>query len=292
MKGDRKLILGIDVGNYATKASPDVIFKSSVETLENIMGNKIKLELNGEVFYIGESNIETMLNKAKKTNIIPLLTTAILLSTKDICNSVVLGLPIGQFKEHKEDLKERILSFKFKNLKLNDEPRNLIIKECEIYPESLATYYSLNINKDCIIVDIGGRTTDICYIRAGKLMNNSTLAIGTLNIYSDVSRYLNNKYALNIDHEHAEKIIQQGYLKVDGADIDLSFIKATLRDNFIKINRELELNYPVSTEQIILTGGGGKLFENAFNRRYKTILADNYIYSNAIGFKKVAEMIF
>ncbi len=291
-KEGEKLILGVDIGNYSTKVYPHVVFKSSVETNENIMGSKIKLEINNETFYIGESNIETMLNKANKDNLIPLLVTAILQASNDICNSVVVGLPIGQYKEHKEQLKERILSYKFRSLKLNDAERTLVIKNCEIYPESLATYYALKIQDDCIIIDIGGRTTDICYIRAGKLIYHTTLAVGTLNIYSDISKYLNNKYALNIDYEYAEKIIRKGDLQVDRADIDLTFIKEILKNNFFKINKELELNYPVNTEKIILTGGGGKLFEEAFKRRYNVRLADNYIFTNAIGFKKVGDILW
>jgi len=286
------LILGVDIGNYSTKVYPNVLFKSSVETNENIMGSKIKLEINNETFYIGESNIETMLNKANKDNIIPLLVTAILQASADTFNSVVVGLPVGQYKEHKDRLKERIMNYKYKNLKLNGIDRNLVIRECEVYPESLATYYALNWKDDCIIIDIGGRTTDICYIRNGKLVNNSTLAVGTLNIYSDISKYLNNKYALNIDYEYAEKIIQRGFLKVDNNNVDLDFIKEILKNNFFKINKELELNYPVSTEKIILTGGGGKLFENAFKKRYNTKLPDDYLFSNALGFKKIGEVLW
>lgn len=286
------MIIGVDIGNYSTKVFPSVIFKSSVETNENIMGSKIKLELNGETFYIGESNIETMLNKANKDNIIPLLTTAILKTTTDTTNYVVVGLPIGQYKEYKEQLKERIMSYKFKNLRINGADRNLIIKECEVYPESLATYYALNWKDDCIIIDIGGRTTDICYIRNGKLINHSTLAVGTLNIYSDVSKYLNNKYALNVDFEYAEKIINRGSLNINGTDVDLNCIKEILKNNFFKINKELELNYPVSTEAIILTGGGGKLFEGAFKRRYNVRLADNYVFTNAEGFKRIGGILW
>lgn len=286
------MILGVDIGNYSTKVNPNVIFKSSVETNENIMGSKIKLEINNETFYIGESNIETMLDKANKDNIIPLLAAAILQATTDTANYIVVGLPVGQYKEHKDKLKDRIMNYKFKNLKLNGVERNLVIKDCEIYPESLATYYALSWRDDCIIVDIGGRTTDICYIRAVKLINNSTLAVGTLNIYSDISKYLNNKYALNIDFEYAEKIIQRGCLKVNGDNIDLGFIKEALKESFLKINKELELNYPVSTEKIILTGGGGKLFENAFKKRYNTELVNNYIFSNSEGFKKVGDMLW
>ena len=36
------MILGIDVGNYSTKTSEDVIFKSTVSLSENLLNNKIK----------------------------------------------------------------------------------------------------------------------------------------------------------------------------------------------------------------------------------------------------------
>lgn len=284
------MILGIDVGNCATKVHPNINFKSSVETTENILGNKYKLEIQDKELYIGENNLETFFNKADKNNFIPLMITAILLASNDVDNKIVVGLPVGQHKENKEKLKERILNYNYNNLKLNGVERKLRITACEVYPESLATYYL--ISEDCIIVDIGGRSTDICYISSGKLIKYSTLALGTLNIYSEISKYINNKYALNTDLDYAEKIINQGYFKISGVSIDISFIKTILKNNFEIINRELELNYPIRIERLVLTGGGGKIFELPFKKRYKTELIKKYIFSNSIGFKKVGEMLW
>lgn len=285
---------GIDVGNYSLKEYPGTNIKSLVTTEENILGSKLTLEYEDKTYYIGEGNFETELNKSTKNNFLPLLLTGIAInSTKDnVFQQVVCGLPINQYKVNKEYLEDMVLSNKVRNIKLKGESRKIIVSDFRVYPEGIGTYYTLNTNDDVIIVDIGGRTTDMAYIVDGKLKTSSTVAVGTLNIYKDIADRLNALYSLDLDIPIAERILDRGYLKVDGDNIDLAFITNILKRNFIKINDDLCMKFPARTEKIILVGGGYKIFEKAFKNRYKnSYVADNPIYANAIGFRKVADML-
>lgn len=286
---------GIDVGNYSLKEYPGTNIKSLVTTEENILGSKLTLEYEDKTYYIGEGNFETELNKSTKNNFLPLLLTGIAInSTKDnVFQQVVCGLPINQYKVNKEYLEDMVLSNKVRNIKLKGESRKIIVSDFRVYPEGIGTYYTLNTNDDVIIVDIGGRTTDMAYIVDGKLKTSSTVAVGTLNIYKDIADRLNALYSLDLDIPIAERILDRGYLKVDGDNIDLAFITNILKRNFIKINDDLCMKFPARTEKIILVGGGYKIFEKAFKNRYKnSYVADNPIYANAIGFRKVADMLW
>ena len=61
----------------------------------------------------------------------------------------------------------------------------------------------------------------------------------------------------------------------------------------MRIKETLDFNFPARTENIILTGGGAKLFIKAFKNRYSNCdIADEPLYTNAIGFKKVGEKIW
>lgn len=286
---------GIDVGNYSLKEYPNTNIKSLVTTEENLLGSKICLELEGKKYFIGEGTFETELNKSSKDNFLPLLLTAIAINTtKDnVFHQVVCGLPINQYKTNKEALEDLVMSKRVRELVFNGESRKIIITDFKVYPEGVGAYYSLNTSDDVIIVDIGGRTTDIAYIVDKKLKNSSTIAAGTLNIYKGIADRLNSSYGLDLDIPMVDRIMDRGYLEIDGARTDLSFITDILKKNFTKINDDLSMKFPARAEKIVLVGGGSKLFEKAFKKRYANCyVADNPVFANAIGFKKVGEMLW
>jgi plasmid segregation protein ParM len=288
---------GIDVGNYSVKEwiSKDVYtnIKSLVTTEENLLGSTMSIEYDDKKFYIGEGNFETELNKASKTNFLPLLLTSIALNSGNEVQQIVCGLPINQYKNNKDILKEMVLENRMRKVILNGEPKQIIISDFEVYPEGIGVYYSLNTVDDIVIVCIGGRTTEIVYVVNGKVKISSTVAVGTLNIYKDIADKLNSLYTLDLGLLDAEKIIEKGYLQVDGDNVDLSFIIEILKKNFDKINEDLMMKFPVRNEKLAIAGGGYKLFSKAFNNRYKnSFVVPNPVFANAIGFREVANRIW
>ncbi|MBE6059110.1 MAG: ParM/StbA family protein [Clostridium sulfidigenes] len=169
----------------------------------------------------------------------------------------------------------------------------IVISEFKVYPEGIGAYYSLSTNEDVIIVDIGGRTTDIAYICDKKHHTSSTVAVGTLNIYKSICDRLNGEHSLDLDLQMVDRIIRRASFKVDNKEVDLRFITEILKENFMKIKQDLDFKFPARTERIILVGGGAKLFSRAFAKRYSNFgIADNPLYANAIGFKKVGESLW
>lgn len=287
------MILGIDVGNYSVKVNPNINVKSLVSTEENILGSGIVLEYDNKKFVIGEGNFETELNKSSKENFLPMLYTGIALASEDVFNQVVCGLPINQYKANKDALERMVNENKMKTVKLNGKSREIVISEFKVYPEGIGAYYSLSTNEDVIIVDIGGRTTDIAYICDKKHHMSSTVAVGTLNIYKSICDRLNGEHSLDLDLQMVDRIIQRASFKVDNKEVDLRFITEILKENFMKIKQDLDFKFPARTERIILVGGGAKLFSRAFAKRYSNLgIADNPLYANAIGFKKVGESLW
>jgi plasmid segregation protein ParM len=286
---------GYDIGNYSLKVAPALNIKSLISTEENILGSKIALTYEARTYYIGEGTFETELNKGNKENYLPLLFTGIALtsSPEEIHHKIVCGLPINQYQENKYVLEDLILSKQTRQIELNGVTRDITITDCKVYPEALGAYYSLDTSDDLIIADIGGRTTDIAYIASGKLEVAATVNVGTLNIYKDIAGKLNSTFSLDLDIQKVDRIVERGYLKVDGEEINLHFVTDLLRTNFLKIKEDLDFKFPARTEKIVLVGGGAKLFEKAFKKRYQDCyIADNPIYANAIGFQRVGEMIW
>ena len=287
------MILGIDVGNYSLKTSSNISVKSLVSTEENILGSKLILEYDNQKFIIGEGNFETELNKSTKENFLPLLYTGIALSSEDTFNQIVVGLPINQYKTNRGQLEQLVQENKMKTLKVNGKLREIVISDFKVYPEGIGAYYSFNSKEDVIIIDIGGRTTDIAYISNKKHQLSDTVAVGTLNIYKEVATKLNSEYSLDLDIQKVDRITERGTLKVDNKDVDLRFITGILKNNFFKIKEALDFNFPARTEKIILVGGGAKLFVKAFKKRYENCeIAEETVFANALGFRKVGEKLW
>lgn len=280
--------LGIDLGNYNVKTSSEVIFSSRVTTKENLLDNSKVLVLNGIKYFVGSGELEINLNKSSKENTLALLYAAILESTKDTVVNIVVGLPISQFKENKDVFKANLIQSKFINLSYCGEPRAVILNNLEVFPEGMGAYLSLkNRPRNCIIVDIGGRTTNIIEIKNNKYFKGVSLVQGMINLYSNIKDQLNSKYTLNLGIEDIETALKEG-LYVDGEKVDMSFMKSDIKNMIDALMNELNLNYPIRTTEVLLSGGGAFLLNNILTKKIgRLTLVDDYLFSNAKGFKKV-----
>jgi plasmid segregation protein ParM len=298
------MILGIDLGNVNVKTSEKIIYPNKITQDERLYEDieNVRVEYEGKRYVMGNGEYQTNYLKADKKHLMVSLLTAIAKSTENNINQIVLGLPIQQYKSDRGKLEEKINKHKINEIILNDKPRQIIISECKVFPEGLAIYYSLdntiksNIgNRDIVIIDVGGRTTDICLYAVGenkrKLLNYITIPAGTLNVYSDFIKAVNDKFGLDKLKEDATDILKQG-LWVDGERESLKFTKDIFIKYLERILAELKLNYPIRTAQCILCGGGGILFQGLFKKEIKSLIVMKDIYANAKGFKRVGENIW
>lgn len=284
----RVATIGIDIGNYNLKTSSGFIMPAKYSTKEKILDNGITLEFNGITYYMGEGALETKLSKAEKQNILPLLYTAILESTDKAFVNVVCGLPVNQYKVNKDKLKAMIMQNKIVKVIYKGMPRTFIIENCEVFPEGAGAYYSLDTkHKKCIILDIGGRTTNFVVFENNKLIKADSKAIGMINLYDSIRRYLNSNYTLELNIEDIESVLKDG-LEVDGQQADMTFITPFIKDIVEELMNELNLNYPIRTHKTILTGGGSFLLYGVLKKRVESLMRiDNYLFANAQGFRKV-----
>ena len=122
--------------------------------------------------------------------------------------------------------------------------------------------------KQLVIVDIGGRTTDVCLFKDKQIKSYKTIGIGMLNVYNDIVTTVNELYTQNFNLEDGEEILTDG-LFLDGEDKNVDFIKP------------------------ILTGGGATVFKKAFSNRLKNlIVSSDNLFDNVKGFKKVGEQLW
>lgn len=286
------MIIGVDIGNYSVKTSELISFISKFSEYPSFTEEN-KIVIDGKVYYISAGEFSTEWDKSKKDNTIPLLYTA-LAKNEDNYFKVVLGLPIGQYKKNKELLKSKIKENSFKHVIFGGKEKDILITDILIAPEGAATYYNLSNEqkeiigrKQLLIVDIGGRSTDICLFQNNKIVDVKTIAIGMLNVYQEIIDKVNEIYTQEFKLEDGEEILKDG-LFLDGEYKDRSFIKPILVKNFNSIYKDLQLHFNPNKGYVLLTGGGSVIFKNAFENRLKNIMVDsNPIFSNAMGFCKL-----
>lgn len=290
------MIIGVDAGYYATKTSEGVLFLSRISTKENIISENNVVTLDNKQYTVGEGEMTFELNKINHEITKVCILYALARSSEDTDFDIVTGLPIGLYSKQKEELKMMLSNHRIITLEMNKRRRTIIINNVEIFPQGAGALYSSNIDNDVVLVDIGGRTVDICLFEMinnkRKLLKYSTILEGTLSLYSKVINSINNKYETNLRIEDGEKIFKSG-LEIYGQKQDLSFLRSIIEEHVELIFKELILNYPIKTTKVVLSGGGSYLLKNFIEKRIPNVfILPNAQFANAIGFKKVGESLW
>lgn len=288
------MIIGIDLGNYAIKTSTKVSFLSKITQEENFL-NEDKVTINGIDYYIGKGEFSTDWIKSKKANTLTMLFTAIYKSTNESINQIVVGLPIQQYKNDKDKIKSLIED----NRCANVNGKHIVISDVVVAPEGASAIYNMDNDlresigkKQLIIVDIGGRTTDVTMFFNNKIQDIKTIPVGSLNIYQDIVNYINTKYNQSFILEDGEIVLEDG-LFLDGERKDISFITPILKKHFNSIYKELQLKFNLNKGFVYLTGGGSNIYKIAFkNRLNNVIMSKEPVFDNVMGFKRVGEQLW
>lgn len=216
---------------------------------------------------------------------------------------MVLGLPVAQYRNNKDYLKNLILDNRFKEIVYNGKHKRIVIDEVEIAPEGASCFHSIPINirneigtRNILIVDIGGRTTDITKLvgdtNSREIENYITVDTAMFNIYNSLIHAINEKFTTNYKLEDAEDIIRNG-LYLYGKNQDLSFIKPIIKQHFDSILKEINLMTNADDGIIYLTGGGALTLQQPFRNRFHNILmSKNPIFDNALGFKEMGAILW
>lgn len=287
------MILGVDLGNYATKTSKEIIFASKCSRIGNILKNTT-LRTDQGTFYIEEGTHDTEYRKIKKEFLKPLFINAIAMSSTDSYNKVVVGLPLSQYKQDSEALKNILLTDRMQNVSINNGPtRKIILEDVSVYPEGLGSVVGTDF--EGIIVDVGGRTTDACLITdkdgAKKVNNPYSMPIGTLNLYSELIKIINSK-GLDLKMDDAERILKNG-LKVDGHPIDFTPAMEVFKKYVNELVNNLQIEYSIRTQEVLLIGGGCQLLQAAIKNRVPNArMIENPVFSNANGFKRIGDSLW
>ncbi|MGG7058426.1 ParM/StbA family protein [Clostridium tertium] len=275
----------IDLGNYNIKGinleGKQVSFKSNVSRdYEAYPDGFSYINIEGEYTFFEKGNFSKEYIKTKKDYIAQLLYAISKLNEdKDLIETnLTLLLPISEMEHNKkyvEDLNGKEFNFTVKTSKKSD--KKIKIKDVFVVPEGYASYFTLedSIKKsNVLILDIGGRTTNVVAMDNGKPQVLNTYKIGVLDFYLKLKN-------INADKEYKlediEKAINKGDIKVSR-----KHLASFTNDIINEVNINVNLNH---YNNVIFTGGGSLIIEDVIkeNLPKQCILAKEPLYTNIKG---------
>lgn len=265
------MITVVDLGNYNVKAINSLtaksIFKSNISRDYESYPDAFKhIKIDGEYTYFEKGPFSMEYIKTKKDYTAQLMyAIASLNETEDeIKTNLTLLLPISEIQEkHKyiDEIKGKTFDCSVKlKTKIN---KNITIEDVMVLPEGYVIYFKLGEKyktSSIVIVDIGGRTTNLVAMVNGEPKVLKTLKIGALDFYAKI-RELHADKEYNL--EDIERLIKEGKVVVTDKQI-AQFANDIL--NQIKQHIKLE-HY----EHVLFAGGGAIIIEKII----KDILPDN-----------------
>lgn len=286
-------IHGLDVGNATCKTNTGIIFDSKITTTEPLTKTNT-LTIDGITYYLGAGSFDTTYKKIDKEHYIKFMYGLLALSTSTVHNKIVLGLPLSQFSSDRNQLINMIMHNNEKIVTINGEEKPLIIDDVAIMPEGIST---LPENIDSIIIDVGGLTTDVALVRyereERRIIKPISIAIGTINLYTDLINKINSKYSLNLKIDDAERILEKG-LTLDGKKENINFALEMYQEFYNDLINQLQVNYSIRTNNLSLTGGGASIIYEQLKNKFgdSVTMQDNSIFANARNFYDLGLSIF
>lgn len=267
--------ISADIGYNTTNFIGDNIEGSFLSTVKEktheLETAKYTVEYNNRTYLIGNDDGFTSIEHTRDKDVIfhICLYTAIastMSSTIDNNVRVVTGLPTQFFAEQKSAL-IKALENRRVFMKLNGETRSFTITKVIVFPQSagLFLYDKSLVEKDTLVVDIGGGTLDIAYMSNGQFKEGRTYPLGVNYTYDVLLQELS-KYGVNYSNRmKAEQIIADKTIFVEGREVD---VKEDI-DNVLSLRSKEIVNaikqaFPEQSKysRFVFIGGGALLLKN------------------------------
>lgn len=275
--------ISADIGYNTTNfigSNVEGSFSSTVkEKMHELETAKYTVEYNNKTYLIGNDDGFTSIEHSRDKDIIfhiCLYTAIAAAMTSAIDNNVrvITGLPAQFFAEQKGSL-IKALENRRVFIKLNGENKSFTITKVFVFPQSagLFLYDKSLVEKDTLVIDIGGGTLDIAYMSNGQFKEGRTYPLGVNSTYDTLLQELT-KYGVNYSNRmKAEQIISDKVIFVEGKEIDVGKdIDSILNLRAGEIINAIKQAFPEQSKysRFVFIGGGALLLKN-YLRDYRVL---------------------
>ncbi|WP_244832983.1 ParM/StbA family protein [Clostridium sp. BJN0001] len=286
------MITVLDLGNNNVKGMNDkgniINFRSNLSKgYEAYPDGFNYVLLNGEYTFFEKGFFSKEYIKTQKDYKAQLLyAMAKLYDDIDIETNLTLLLPISEMK-HKSVYEEQLKNKQFKfTVKANKRKEvNISIKDVFVVPEGYSSYFILSDKEkesNVLIIDIGGRTTNVVAMDYGKAQTLDTYKIGILDFYEKL-KVLNSDKMYKL--EDIEKAIKREDIKVTYKDL-----AAFMND----IINEISVSVNINQYTVRFTGGGSLVLKDVIQKDLpeQCVMLDDPLYTNVKGAFMVSKQIW
>lgn len=294
-------IIGIDIGFGFTKATDGrdfLVFKSiygeavDFQFHENLLGTSrndehLQIELDGASYFVGELSERQSTSRSftldqsqfvsASSKILALATLSHFVSDDSQPVKLVVGLPIGHYRQFKAELATMLKgthAFISVDAEGNKRSMNINVADVRVLPQPLGTVMDRLLSSlgaptnqrfatDKIgVIDVGFRTTDYTISDKGRYSERGSLTTknGISVAFSKVANKLKETCGIDIEIYRLFTAVDQGSIKVRGKAYDLKKIsEASLKQlaSVIAIDANQVWSDDWDIDAIMITGGGG-----------------------------------
>jgi plasmid segregation protein ParM len=294
-------ILGIDIGFGFTKAtngeqdlvfksvlgeSTDIQFRDEMIATEEVDENHLQVEVDGKSYFVGElaerqSNVRFFtLDQAQfiaKFAKVFALAAAAQMVKGFVPVNLVTGLPIGHYREHKDELAKLLVGEH--KIVLTDasgkkEEKTINVNKVRVVPQPFGSLFNMMLNdlgemgdkrlvKDKIgIIDVGFRTSD--YTISDKMRyserGSRTTDSGIARAFNVIATKLRESSGVNVELYRLYEAIDEGKIKIRGKEYDLEKLTEQVFSQLAtSIANEVDRLWvdDWDIDGMVVTGGGG-----------------------------------
>jgi len=294
-------MIGIDIGFGFTKATDGhdfLVFKSlygeaiDFQFREDLLGDSgedehLHIDIDGNAYFVGElaerqsSSRTFTLDQnqfvATSSKVLALAAISKIVSNTDQPLNLVVGLPIGNYRQFKSELAGMLRgthNIVTTNTQGTRQELNITIDEVNVLPQPIGTVMDRLLNRqgrpenkrfatDKIgIIDIGFRTTDYTISDKGRYSERGSLTTqnGIAKAFSKIATKLKETCKVDIEIYRLFGAVEQGNIKVRGKAYDLQKItehafKQLASSIAADANQVWSDDWDI--DAIMITGGGG-----------------------------------
>lgn len=263
--------IGYNTTNFIGEDMEGSFLSTIKEQTHELETAKYIVEYNNKTYLIGNTDGFTSTEQSRDKDAIfhLCLYTAIaasMHSTIDNNVRLITGLPAQFFAEQKLPL-IRALKDRQVALKINGKFKSFTITNVIVFPQSagLFLYDKSLVEKDTLVVDIGGGTVDITYMSQGQFKEAKTYPIGVNSMYDTLLQTLS-KYGINYSNRmKAQELIDDHCVYVEGKEIDITRdINSILSFKAKEIINSIKQSFPEQSKysRWLFIGGGALLLKN------------------------------
>ena len=264
------LIIGIDHG-YGNMKGATVCFPTGISVYDSEpLFTKNLLVLENKYYLIGQGHKEFLANKVMDEDyyVLTLATAAEELSKRGITDAnivIAAGLPLTWTVGGKADFEKYLTRRSEVEFTYNGVPYHLRIVGAKVYAQGYAAVVQALAKMDGmnLICDIGNGTMNLMFVIDGEPQADRmfTEKYGTYQCTLMVRERFLQQTQREIPDAIIEKVIRTGEAAIPASDLKL--IQSVCREYVDGILRRLrEHKYDENTTRLIVTGGGGCLFEH------------------------------